>query len=581
MAEWAVENWIYKYYQKIKDGSIVVGRWVMAAYEILVKGLQDKAYFYDAKKADRAINWIEEHCLHTEGPLACTPLKLELWQKAFIASVFGVVNEEGLRQFREIVLVVSRKQGKSALCAAIARYIWQIDGGFGAKVYCVAPKLDQADIIYNNIWQMTLLDPEYQELKDSFAERDQHNKKVKDDAILPRHRQSDLFIPAQNAQVKKIAFASKTSDGYNPSVCFLDEFSSFSGDAGLKVFEVMKSGQGARPEGLLISVSTAGYVSDSLYDELIKRSTRFLMGDSKERKLLPLLYMIDDVAKWNDINELRKSNPNLGVSVSVDYLLEEIAAAEGSLSRRQEFLCKYCNIKQNSSLAWLSANAIEECFSGQPVKLEDHARRYCVVGVDLSRTTDLTAIVVLLEKDDKINVVAHFWLPAEKIEEATIRDNIPYDKFIKRGWLSPSGENFVDYKDVAAYIKDLVSIYKIYPLVIGYDRYSSTYLIDEVKASFKVDDVFQGTNLSGVISETEGRVLNGCKEGGFNFGDNDLLKAHLLSSAMKVDTDSGRRKLVKINAREHIDGVAALLDAMCVRQKWYAEIGEQLKNTKR
>ena len=185
------------------------------------------------------------------------------------------------------------------------------------------------------------------------------DKSHKDDSILPRHRQSDLMILATNSAVKKVAFSAKKSDGFNPSLCICDEIASWEGEGGLRQYEVMKSGMGARPEGLLISCTTSGYVNDSIYDELIKRSTRFLKGDSKEKKLLPFLYMIDDIEHWNDINELRKSNPNMGVSVSVDYMLEEIAIAEGSLSKKAEFLTKYACIKQNSSLAWLDASVVE------------------------------------------------------------------------------------------------------------------------------------------------------------------------------------------------------------------------------
>lgn len=284
-------------------------------YKRIIEGLENKQFFFDQKKANQAINWIEAHCFHTEGPLAPSPLKLELWQKAFISCVFGIVDKDGLRQFREVLLVVARKNGKSLLAAAIEKYIWQKDGGFGAKVYNVAPKLDQANIIYNNIWMMTTLDPEYQALKESLSERDAHNKKVRDDSELPRLRQSDLFIPSMNATVKKVAFNYKSSDGYNPSAVVADEIAAWSGDAGLKTYEVFKSGMGARREPLLLSCTTSGYVNDSIYDELIKRSTRFLLGESKEARLLPFLYIVDDVDKWNDINELRKSNPNLGVSV--------------------------------------------------------------------------------------------------------------------------------------------------------------------------------------------------------------------------------------------------------------------------
>ena len=400
--------------------------------------------------------------------------------------------------------------------------------------------------------------------------------------MLARHRMSDLCIPATNSTVKKIAFSAKKSDGFNPSLTICDEIASWEGDAGLKQYEVMKSATGARDIGddpsILLSCSTSGYINDSIYDELIKRATRFLLGESKETKLLPLLYMIDDVEKWNDLDELRKSNPNLGVSVGESFLREEIAVAEGSLSKKAEFIVKYCNIKQNSSLAWLSNQDIQRNFSDRTLLLEDFSRHYCVCGIDLSRTTDLTAAVCLIEKNDKIFGFAHFWLPNERIDEASIRDGLPYRAFIERGFLSGSGENFIDYHDCEKWITELVSKYKLYPLQTGYDRYSAQYLVDDLKSNgFQVDDVFQGENLTPVINETEGLI----RDGAFDFGDNDLMKIHLLNSAIKVNADSGRKKLVKINSRDHIDGCAALLDAMCVRQKWSAQIGQQLKNTKR
>ena len=566
-------NWIYTYYQKVKDGSIVVGHWVMLVLEYIIKGLESKSFFYDQKKANEVIDWIEEHCFHTEGPLAPQPLKLELWEKAFVASMYGLVDADGRRQFREVILIVARKNGKSLLAAAIAKYEWW-QGGYGTKVFNIAPKLAQADIIYNNIWQMTLLDPEYQELKEEVSEKDMHNKSVKDTSVLPRHRMTDLFIPAQNAMVQKIAFSAKKSDGFNPSLAICDEIAAWEGDAGLKQYEVLKSGMGARPEAILLSCSTAGYISDGVYDELVKRATRFLLGDSKEKKLLPFLYMIDDVEKWNDINELRKSNPNLGVSVSVDYLLEEIAVAEGSLSKKAEFICKYCNLKQNSSLAWLSAQTVEK-MCGEQLNLEDFKSSYCVAGIDLSQTTDLTAACIVVEKDGELYVFCKFWLPAEKIDEATERDGIPYNIYIQRGLLEPSGDNYVDYNDCYSWLVSMVEQYELLPLVVGYDRYSAQYLVQQLNNyGFKTDDVFQGDNLWGVLQEMEGLF----KDGKVHIGDNDLLKIHLLNAAIKMNAERGRGKLIKINPSMHIDGVCALADCMTVRQKWWNELGDRLRN---
>lgn len=567
-------NYIYAYYQGIKDGSIVVGQWIRRVYEYLVSGLESRAFYFDLKKASAAVDWIETHCFHTEGPLAPGPLILELWQKALISAIFGIVDESGHRQFREVLLVVARKDGKSLLAAAIADYTFRVDGGYGAKVYCLAPKLEQADIVYNNIWQMITLDPEWQQAKEIAAEKDEHNKRINDDSMVAKHRQTDLCIPGTNASCKKIAFSAKKSDGFNPSLCVCDEIAAWEGDKGLKQYEVMKSGMGARPEGLLLSCTTSGYVNDSIYDELVKRATRFLQGGSKEKRLLPLMYMIDDLDKWNDLNELRKSIPNLGISVSVDFMLEEIAIAEGSLSKKAEFMTKYCCIKQNSSLAWLPAQTVIRA-GGPALDLEDFRNSYCVGGIDLSQARDLTACLAVIEKDGELYVFAKFFLPAEKIDEATQRDGVPYNIYAQRGLLQPSGDNLIDYRDCFEWFRMLVEQYQIFPLQTGYDRYSAQYLVKDMEAyGFHMDDVFQGENLYGVIQETQGLL----EDGKIHIGDNDLLKIHLLNSAIKMSTERGRGKLVKVSPSVHIDGAAALLDAMTVRQKHYADIGEQLKN---
>lgn len=567
-------NWICQYYQGIQNGSFIVGRFIQLLYKYLIDGLQNKQFFFDGQKAGKAIDWIETHCFHTEGPLAPGPFKLELWQKAMISIIFGIVDENGHRQFREVLLVIGRKNGKSLLASAIANYIFQVEGGFGARVFCIAPKFDQADIIYNGIWQMIQLDPEWQELKALSLEKDTQHRKVHDDSMLARHRQTDLAILGTNSTVKKIAFNSKSSDGFNPSLTVCDEIAAWRGDKGLKQYEVMKSGMGARPEGLLLSCTTSGYENDSIYDELIKRSTRFLMGDSKEKRLLPLLYMIDDVEKWDDISELHKSNPNLGVSVGVDYMLEEIAVAEGSLSKKAEFITKYCCLKQSSSLAWLPAQVVENA-CGELLNLEDFRNSYCIGGIDLSQTRDLTACTAVIEKGGELYVFAHFFLPAEKIDEATQRDGVPYNIYIQRGLLTASGDNFIDYHDCFKWFTNLVENYQIFPLQIGYDRYSAQYLIQDLQAyGFHCDDVFQGENLYGVMQETQGLL----EDRKIHIGDNDLLKMHMLNSAVKMSVERGRGKLVKLSPTLHIDGTAALLDAMTVRQKHYAEIGAQLRN---
>lgn len=573
-------DWISAYYQQIVDGSVTVGKWIRTLYEYIIHGMESKLFKFDQKKANSAIEWIESHSFHVEGPLAPGPFTLEIWEKAFVSCIFGIVdNETEKRVFREVLLLVGRKNGKSLLASGIANYVLQVDGGYGCKVFNVAPKLDQADIIYGNAWLMMQLDPNYIERKQEIeSQRQMSHTKVEDDPTLPRKRISDIYIPATNSSMKKIAFSAKKSDGFNPSLGICDEIAAWPGDQGMKQYEVIRSGMGARPEPLLLSCTTSGYINDGIFDELMKRSTRFLLGESREQRLLPFLYMIDDVDKWNDINELKKSNPNLGVSVTRDYLLEEISIAEGSLSKKAEFLTKYCNIKQNSSQAWLNTEGVAKCFSGTPLKFEDFSRCYAVAGLDLSQTTDLTAAICIIERAGKLNVFAHFWMPAERIDEATARDGVPYRAYIARGFLSPSGENFVDYHDCEQWFHNLIEKYKIYPLKLGYDRYSANYLIQSLASyGYQVDDVYQGENLTPVINDVDGMI----RDGAFECGDNDLLKIHFLNSALKLNNETNRKKLVKISQTARIDGMAAFLDAMTVRQKWWNEIGAQLRNAKR
>lgn len=549
-----MNNYIFEYYQAIKDESVVVSKWVKLQYERIIKGLENKEYLYNAKKANSAILFIENFCKHHEGQLALKKLKLELWQKALISVIFGIVDENNIRIFREAVIIVARKNGKTLLASAIAEYCTFCDNEYGGKIYFTAPKLEQANLCFDAYSQNIFKEPKLNE--------------------LAKKRRTDIYVESTNTTAKPLAFSAKKSDGLNPSLAVADEIASWAGDPGLKFYEVLKSAQGARKQPLILSITTAGYINEGIYDELLKRATRMLMGDSNESRLCAFVYQIDDVKKWNDINELRKSNPNLNVSVSVDYLLEEIAIAEGSLSKRAEFLTKYCNIKQNSSQAWLMADTVERA-SGDAIDLSMFYDCYAVGGIDLSRSVDLTACTCVIEKEGKLYVLAKFFLPSERIEEATARDGLPYRAYIDRGILIPSGENFVDYKDCFNWFVELVEKYRILPLQVGYDRYSSTYIINDMEEyGFHCDSVNQGTNLTPVINEAFGLL----KDGNINIGDNDLLKVHLLNTALKLDNESERCRIIKISQNDHIDGTAALLDALCVRQKWWNEIGGQLRN---
>ena len=551
----AAENWILRYYQAIEDGSVTVGHWIRLLYERIISDLENKVYFFDQKKANKAIRFFENFCHHSKGKLAPQLVKLENWQKALISCIFGLVDESGVRVYREVFVVMGRKNGKSLLASGIAEYMAYADGERGADCYFLAPKLDQADIVFNDFWQSISAEPDLMK--------------------ITKKRKMDIYIESTNTSIKKVPFSEKKSDGFNPHLTVCDEVAAWVGDQGIKQYAVMTSALGSREQPLILSITTANYINDGIYDELFRRGTSFLQGNSREKRLLPFLYQIDDIEKWNDLSELQKSIPNLGVSVSAGYILEEIAKAEESLANKAEFMTKFACIKQNSSQAWLNVQDIRKCF-GEARTLEDFRHSYALGGIDLSLAVDLTAAVIVIEKDGVSWFETQFFMPENKVEEATARDGLPYRIYAERGLLTVCGENTVDYHAVHDWFRMLEREYEILPLKVGYDRYSAAYLVQDMQADgFDMESVSQGSNLTGVLIDMEGMIKDGrlrC------ISDNDLMKVHMLDAALKFEEGTNRRRLIKMNPRAHIDGMAALSDAVCMRHNYYEEMSAQLSN---
>lgn len=567
------DNYIFRYYDAIRrikrgekvEGVRAAGQFIHDIFRILTDGIKSGEYIFDARKAEKAIRFIENFCHHSEG--RADLLKLELWQKAVVSAIFGITDPDrpDCRMFREVLLIVARKNGKTLLAAAIMAYMAYIDGEYGAKLYCLAPKLDQAELCFDAFYQIVQSDDELNN--------------------ITKKRRTDIYIQDFNTSVKKIAFNSKKSDGFNVYFCLNDEIEAWRGDSGLKQYEVISSATGSRAQPLIMSTGTAGYENEGIYDELIRRATAFLkgrkIGKEKERRLLPFLFIIDDVEKWDTREEVEKSNPNLDVSVSWEYYREQIAIAHSSLSKKAEFLTKFCNIKQNSSVAWLDFQDVERAAAkdadGIPASLSLESFRgcYCVGGIDLSRTTDLTAAAVVIERGGVDYCIVQFFMPQERYKQAIDEEGVPYNIFRERGFLTLSGDHVVDYHDVFKWFFDLVKVYKIKPLKVGYDRYSAQYLVQDMKdAGFHMDDVYQGTNLTPILIEFEGKL----KDGRIIIGDNGLLQSHLLNVAVDISLNDSRMKPVKIDRRSHIDGSVAVFDAFTVKMKYYNEIGRLLEN---
>ena len=551
------ENAILAYYQGIRDGSIVVGKWIRLLYELILDGIEDRTWFFNQRKASMVIRFIERFCHHYKGRMAPQRIKLELFQRAALSCMFGIVDGDDLRQFNECIWVEGRKQGKTLVAAGIENYFaYSSAGEFGSEIYFLAPKLAQANLCYS-----------------AFKFNVDHEPDLK--KRTKSTKENGLVIEETNTTVQKLPFAEKTSDGFSPMSWVGDESAAWPGEKGLKQWDVMVSGTGARLEPFGLTISSAGYERDGLYDEMFRRGTAVLNGTSREKKLLPIFYKIDHPEKWDDINELRKSLPGLGVTVPVKFILDEIDKAHESLSKKREFITKYCCEPQSSSAAWLTAQEVNLCFSDTGKTLDDFRHTYALAGIDLSMTTDLTAVVILIQKGETVWFFSRFYMPKNRVEEATARDGIPYRKYIEQGYLIESGENVVDYHDVETFYQELVKKYEILPQKNGYDRYSAAYLVNDLQGmGFQMESVSQGSNLTGVIIDTEGMIKDGRLK---SAEDNNLMKIHMMDSALKYD-ETNRRRLVKVSSTAHIDGMAALLDGMTMRRNYYTEMEHLLRN---
>ena len=554
------ESAILEYWNEIETGGVNVGKWIRLLFDVILQGLSEHRWYWSQELADNALGFIGRYCHHYKGKLAPRRIKLSLWERALISLIFGIVDDAARRQFTEVILVIGRKMGKTLLVAAIATYMAYAAGEYGSEIYFLAPKIDQADLCYSALEYNVHAEPEL-------------------DCITKSTKYRGLVIAETNTIIKKLAFSSKKSDGYSPQFYAADECSSWPGVSGIRQWEVMVSGTGAREEPLGMAFSSGGYENDGLYDELVKRGTGFLMGNSREKHLLPVLYMIENPEKWDDLDELEKSLPGMGESVSREFIQKEIDIAHESIPKEIEFKVKYGCLKQNMSACWLKAEDINKAF-GWRRQLSEWKNHYCVGGIDLSQTTDLTSACIVIEEDGILWVHSHFWLPAKRLEEATKRDKIPYDIYLRKGFLSLSGEEFINNDDVLHWFMDLVKEYKIVPLQLGVDRWSAQELIQKLQQkSFHTDTVTQGFNLSQVADTFEGLLREGRIR---DMDDNDLLKIHLADSAQQQESTTAyahpRKKLVKISKYAHVDGMAALLDAMAMRQFKWAELGKRLMN---
>ncbi|MGG4462616.1 terminase large subunit [Micromonospora provocatoris] len=543
-------NPIIDYYNKMENGEIIVGNKVRRIYKKLVDDIYNQAseYEYDSKKANHAIEFIENYCKHSKGKWAGEPVILELWQKAFIAAIFGFVHKiVGTRKYREVFLVVARKNGKSTISSGICLYLMVADGEGGAEVYAVATKEKQAKIVWLEAKRMVSKSPSL-------------SKRIK-------RLVKEMSAEFNDSTFQPLGSDSDTLDGLNVHGASLDEVHAWKDK---NLYDVIVDGTSAREQPLIFMITTAGTVRESVYDLKYEETERLLLSlDDKEEftdeTFLPIIYEIDKRDEWTNPDSWQKANPGLGTIKKVSNLQTKVNKAKANPLLVKNLLTKDFNIRETSSEAWLTFEQLDNKTVFDISKLKPN---YGVGGTDLSKTTDLTAAKVLfmIPGDTNIYVLQMYWLPEDLLEKRSIEDKIPYNRWAEMGLLRTSPGNTVHPKLVTEWFLEIRDKYDLYLPWIGYDAWSADYWVEEMMGYFGKEamiPVRQGKQtLSGPMHSLQAdleakRVI---------YNNNPIDKWCLSNTAVEIDKNLNIQPHKTNNQRRRIDGTSALLNSYVILQ---------------
>ena len=559
-------TFIEEYNRWIKDNPNKVCQKIKKQYQKLVdnikkeqkvsfvnKGIEEThTYIFDEKKSLRCIHFIEKYCKQSKGRWAGKPLKLELFQKAMLQALFGFVDKDsGLRKYKKVVFFVARKNGKSVLDSAIATYMLTKDGEGGAEIYSVATKREQSKIVWEESKRM-----------------------IKKSPILAKRIRcliGGIYYDANDSFFRALASDSNSLDGLNAHLVIADEVHAWKDK---NLLDVMYDSMSARTQPILLETSTMGTIRQNVFDIEYDYASQVVDGAVQDETLLPIIYELDDEKEWTNEDSWYKANPALGSIKSIKDLREKVERAKANPIELVNLLCKDFNIRQNTINAWLTFDDLnnEKIYS-------DWKDTYCIAGVDLSSTTDLTCATLLGVKNGEIRVKQMYWIPTNMLEKKVKDDRIPYDKWLKAGWIRLSGDSKIDYHDVTQWFLDEVREYDLRPLYVGYDSWNAQFWCDEMKGyGFNMIEVRQGAKTMSPVMKIMKADLIDKK---INYNNNPILKWCLSNTIVKMDSNENIQP-DKEKSRQRIDGAVSLIDAYCIfvdkQQEYLNYINEEVNN---
>ena len=560
-------GYLEQYREAIRKGEIIAGQEMIMELDNLLEDMEQDEYVYDTTKADLMMLFIENCVRLTKSPFFNQPMKLMLWQRALISAAYGfkmksLDTDDWVDRFQEVLLLISRKNGKTELIAAL-ELAEMVLGRQGSDIICSGTNDNIADLCYQAIDTMRMLiDPDS---KDTWR----NNKGIK------------CF--ANNNKIFKLSESTRGKEGRNIDWAGIDEAHELKDDG---IYKPIQQSTSTKPDYKIFIFSSEGFTNDGFLDNKLKDYRKIIYKqdktDSSKRKL-PWLYTMDSEKEvWavddKGINKAwQKANPSIGVVKKWTFLRDEVDKSRNSKSDRMYLLSKDFNFKVSNSTAWLD---MSDWNYEAEFNIEDFRNCMALGSVDLSETTDMTNAKILLQKkDDKRKfVLSHYWIPESKLEQSDDKSaGAKYLEWAEKGYITICEGNDIDLSLVADWFYEMQEKYGIRLLKGGYDQRFKRDWLNKMEYYGWVDreDLIM-INQSPDVLHTANRQVESDLKNRLIIGLNDVDKWCLSNAALKVD-GRGKSLVVKIDnqASKRIDGAVALV----ILQETYNRYGSELRDT--
>ncbi|HFI0290948.1 TPA: terminase large subunit [Streptococcus suis] len=499
---------------------------------------------YDKAKADRAVTFIN-NLSHTKGKWAGKRFDLLPWQEQIVRDLFGIVKEDGNRQFLTAYIEIPKKNGKSELAAAIALYLLYADNEASAEVYGAACDRNQASIVFDVAKQMVQMSRPLE----------------KRSKIMGATKRIVNYSNAGFYQV--LSAETGTKHGLNVSGLVFDEIHA---QPNRHLYDVLTKGSGdAREQPLFFIITTAGTDRNSICYELHSKALDILNGRKKDTSFYPVVYGLSDEDDWNDEANWLKANPSLGHTIGIDRVRDAYQQALDNPAEENVFKQLRLNMWTSSSVAWIPEHVYAK--GNDPIQYESLKGRSCYAGLDLSSTSDITAFVLVFPprfEEENYIVMPFFWLPEDTLELRCRRDHVLYDVWERHGYIKTTEGNVVHYGFIEKFIEDLSKIYHIKE--IAYDRWNATQMVQNLEGMGLTMVPFgQGYKDMSPPSKELYKLM---MEGKIQHGGHPVLKWMGQNVVMRQDP-AGNIKPDKEKSVEKIDGIVALIMGLdrCIRHQ--------------